>query len=134
MGSIDRPFHNPEGKSWNRHCNASPGCCRDDGGREERQRLENMPTLSEKVDPVLFLLIGGIIFFSLSLFAVDLWFKQDQALFSVLSSLVSGFAGSFFTRLRPKDAPTPASSPDATVDTTATTTVHTEPAKDPAKP
>jgi hypothetical protein len=84
-----------------------------------------MPSTSEKLDPVLLLLLAGIIFFALTLFAVDIWFKQDQALFSVLSSLVSGFAGSFFTRLRPKDAPI--APPNATVDTTATTTVHRGP-------
>ena len=89
-----------------------------------------MPTNSEKIDPVLLLLLAGIIFFALTLFAVDIWFKQDQALFSVLSSLVSGFAGSFFTRLRPKDAATtipPGATVDTTVDTKTATVVHQPP-------
>jgi hypothetical protein len=85
-----------------------------------------MPTSYEKIDPVLLLLLAGIVFFSLTLFAVDIWFKQDQALFSVLSSLVSGFAGSFFTRLRPKDVAPASVPPGATVDTTTVAKVHQE--------
>jgi|HubBroStandDraft_6_1064221.scaffolds.fasta_scaffold536205_2 hypothetical protein len=91
-----------------------------------------MPSTSEKLDPVLLLLLAGIIFFALTLFAVDIWFKQDQALFSVLSSLVSGFAGSFFTRLRPKDTPPSLPISDkSTVDVSAT--LHQE-AAPPAEP
>jgi uncharacterized membrane protein len=60
---------------------------------------------AEKLDRVLLLLLAGMVFFTGALFAAKIWFKDDAALFTVLSGLVTGFAGSFFTRLKPKDTP-----------------------------
>lgn len=82
----------------------------------------------EKLDKVLILLLGGILFFVGCLFSAEIWFKDDGQLFTSITALLSGFAGSFFTRLKPRDqAPSLPISDKSTVDVQAT--LHQEPPK-----
>ncbi len=55
----------------------------------------------EKIDPVLKLLFAGMVLFTAVLIGVTWFFKDDGQIFQVVSALVSGLAGSFFTRLKP---------------------------------
>ena len=59
--------------------------------------------MTEKVDYVLFLLFAGMLMFAGLLFVCDVWFKDDAQLFQVIAGLLTGFSGSFFTRLKPKE-------------------------------
>jgi len=60
--------------------------------------------LKERIDRVLYLLFAGMVFFSIMLLYVEHFFKDDGQLFQVVSGLITGFAGAFFTRL--KSSPT----------------------------
>lgn len=75
---------------------------------------------NEKIDRVLLLLLAGTMFFTGALFAGRIWFKDDQALFSVLAGLVTAFSASFFTRLKPKDTPPSLPIDKSTLDVSAT--------------
>lgn len=55
-----------------------------------------------KVDPVLLLLFSGITIFTGVMIFIEFKFKDDGQLFQVVSGLVAGFAGAFFTRLKPR--------------------------------
>lgn len=55
-----------------------------------------------KIDPVLLLLFVGITIFTGVMIWVDHAFHDDGQIFQVCSGLVTGFAGAFFTRLKPR--------------------------------
>ncbi len=57
--------------------------------------------MSEKIEPVLKLLVGCLVFSVLALFASEIWFKEDSQLFQVLAGLVTGFGASLLTRVKP---------------------------------
>ena len=54
----------------------------------------------KRIDPILWLLLGGIIWASLMLILCDEIFNSDGEVFQVFAALVAGFSGSFFTRLK----------------------------------
>lgn len=58
----------------------------------------------KRIDPILFLLLGGMVFFTGVLVYTAHAFKDDGQIFQVLSGLVIGFSASFFTRVTPKKA------------------------------
>ena len=55
---------------------------------------------TEKVDPVLYLLFIGMVFFTAVLIGVEYFFKDDGQVFQVVAGILTGFAGSFFTKLK----------------------------------
>ncbi len=57
---------------------------------------------SWKIDPVLLLLFSGVLAFTGLLIWVAKAFPNDGQTFQVISGLLTGFAGSFFTRLNPR--------------------------------
>ena len=58
----------------------------------------------EKIDPVLYMLIGGMVFFTVILFASEIWFSSDSQLFQVVAGVLTGFTGAFFGRLKPSES------------------------------
>jgi len=57
----------------------------------------------QKLDQVLLLLLAGIVFFTLAVFAAEHWYPMDGQLFQVMSNLLSGFGGALLMRIKPKD-------------------------------
>jgi hypothetical protein len=57
------------------------------------------------IEPIVWLLAGGIVFFSLIIFACEHWYANDGALFQVFSNLLAGFSGALFMR-KPKTTET----------------------------
>lgn len=55
-----------------------------------------------RIDPILFLLLGGMAFFTGILIYTAHAFKDDGQIFQVIGSIVTGFVASFFTRVTPK--------------------------------
>ena len=70
-----------------------------------------------RIDPVLLLLFAGLCLFTLVLIFVEWRFNSDGQIFQVVSGVLTGFAGAFFTRMNPKKQE----------DTTTTATVRAEP-------
>ena len=58
---------------------------------------------SNKIDPVLYLLAVCMLVFTGILIWVEYRFQNDGQMFQVIAGLLTGFAGSFFTRLKPPD-------------------------------
>lgn len=86
-----------------------------------------------RIDPVLWLLFFGLVFFTGVLLAVAHFDATDGQTFQVVSSLVAGFAGSFFTRLKPaKTEPQDESVSTTTITTRPIPVVAVEQAKEPA--
>lgn len=56
---------------------------------------------TEKIEPVLLLLVGVMLFFVLTLFLAEYWFQSDSQLFQVMAQLLSGIAGAFMGRIKP---------------------------------
>ena len=56
-------------------------------------------------DPVLLILFAGIWISVGIMIACAVWFKDDGQIFQVLSSLVAGFSGAFFGRMKPQEKP-----------------------------
>lgn len=65
---------------------------------------ETKQTISKNIEPIVFLLFGGIIFFTLLLVAISKWSPNDGQTFQVVSGLLTGFAGAFMMRVKPLDA------------------------------
>lgn len=66
------------------------------------------PTPREKVDPVLYLLFVGMVFFTFILIGSEHYFMSDGQMFQVIAGLLAGFSGAFFGRITPtKQTPTP---------------------------
>lgn len=62
---------------------------------------ETKQTISKSIEPIVFLLFGGIIFFTLLLVAISKWSPNDGQTFQVVSGLLTGFAGAFMMRVKP---------------------------------
>lgn len=56
---------------------------------------------TEPVEPVVYLLFVGIVFFTLILFAAEHFFNNDSQLFQVIAGVLTGFAGGFLARIKP---------------------------------
>lgn len=59
------------------------------------------PRHSEKIDPVLYLIFGGMVFFTFVLIGVEHFFMQDAQVFQVVAGILTGFTGAFFARMKP---------------------------------
>jgi hypothetical protein len=86
-------------------------------------------TPSTRVEPVLLLIFLGILVFLGALFAAETFFPMDGAMFQAVASLLSGFAGAFLMRVKPR------TDTDSSVTTTTgappqTLTVQTSPSTD----
>ena len=79
-------------------------------------------TEESKVEPVLLLLFGGIVFFTLMLFVSERFFPMDGQIFQVISGLLTGFGGAFMMRVKPRDTP---SAPPGTIAQVTSTTQTT---------
>ena len=55
----------------------------------------------EKVEPVLKLIAAGLVFFTVVLIGVDWGMHQDTQIFQVIAGILAGFAGGFFSRIKP---------------------------------
>lgn len=58
-----------------------------------------------RIDPILWLLFLGIVFFSGMLLYVEHTFPSDGQLFVVVSGLLTSFSGAFFMRVKPNVPP-----------------------------
>jgi len=54
-----------------------------------------------KIDPILLLLALMVLFFTVTLIVTAIWFKPESQIITIIASLATGFAGSFFTRIKP---------------------------------
>lgn len=71
----------------------------------------------KQLDPILKLLLGGIVFFLAVLLYIQKWFPNDGQTFQVVAGLLTGFSGAFLGFARkelgvedpPKDKEPPAS-------------------------
>ncbi len=57
----------------------------------------------ERVEPIIWLLFGAVVFFAVMLIAVSKLSPNDGQTFQVISSLLTGFAGALFMRIKPAD-------------------------------
>ena len=55
-----------------------------------------------QLEPVLFLLSGMVVLFTLLLFISEKMFPNDGQIFQILGNLVSGFAGALLMRVKPR--------------------------------
>ena len=62
-----------------------------------------------KLEPVLLLILGAMVFFTLVLVASEVFFKDDSQLFQVIAGLLTALTGAFLGRVKP--------SPDKTTET-----------------
>lgn len=89
------------------------------------------PTPPEKIDPVLYLLFSGMIFFTLILIGVEYFFMADGQMFQVVAGVLTGFTGAFFGRMKP-GAGTGSHSPGG--DDNSTNVIMPPPPPKPARP
>lgn len=83
---------------------------------------------SQKVESIIILLFGAVVFFSLMLVAISKWSPNDGQTFQVISSLVTGFAGALMMRVKPPDSRLPLPPGSTQVkETTSVTQVEPEP-------
>ena len=85
------------------------------------------------IDPILKMLVGLVIFFSLLLIAVARFMSSDGQTFQILSSLVSGFAGALLLRIKPRDASDKDVQPGVARETLTVEKQTTPPVAEPAK-
>jgi hypothetical protein len=90
------------------------------------------PNKPEPVDPVLYLLFAGMIFFTMILIGVEHFFMQDAQVFQVIAGVLTGFTGAFFGRMKPGPSHSPGGD-DNSVNVTAPPAPTTPPAR-PARP
>lgn len=55
------------------------------------------------VERILYLLLGGIAFFSLVLIVVEVFFRTESDVFQVFANVLSAFVGAFLLRVKPPD-------------------------------
>lgn len=59
-----------------------------------------------KLEPVLKLLFVCMVFFTLVLFAAEVWFANDSQLFQVVAGVLTGVVGAFLGRIKPSKGDT----------------------------
>jgi hypothetical protein len=77
-----------------------------------------------KVDPILKLLAGLLVFFTFVLIACDYGFKSEGQVFQVFSGVLTGLMGAFLARIKPPshdDVTLPPGTSQATIQTTMAT-------------
>lgn len=52
------------------------------------------------IEPILILLLGGVVFFTLLMIGTNFFFPNDGQVFTTISNLISGFSGAFFMRVK----------------------------------
>lgn len=57
------------------------------------------------VDPVLWLLVAMMVFFTLVMIACEVWFVTDSQLFQVFAGVLTALSGAFLGRIKPAAAP-----------------------------
>ena len=64
--------------------------------------MENLPqgNRTEPIEPIMYMLFGGMVFFTAILIGIEVWFKDDGQVFQVVAGLLTGFSGAFFGRLK----------------------------------
>lgn len=82
----------------------------------------------ERVEPIVALLFGGLVFFTGMVFMCEHFYKDDGQLFQVISNLLSAFSGAFFMRIKARGTETPQVPPGTT--TATVTTAVPEPPKE----
>lgn len=83
---------------------------------------------SQKIEPIIYLLFGAVVFFSLMLVGISKWSPNDGQTFQCISTLVSGFAGALMMRVKPPDTRQPLPPGSTQVkETTSVTQVAEEP-------
>lgn len=55
----------------------------------------------EKIEPIILVLCGMAIFFTLAIFLGEKWFNNDAQLFQVFSNVLSGVVGAILMRVKP---------------------------------
>lgn len=55
-----------------------------------------------KVEPVVYLLFAGMMFFTAIVLICDKFFPNDGQVFQVMANLLAGFSGAFFMRIKTK--------------------------------
>jgi hypothetical protein len=63
--------------------------------------------MPSKVEPIVLLLFGAMVFFTVCLFIAEKWFGTDGQLFQVISGLLTGIAGAFLMRVKPNTSDKP---------------------------
>lgn len=73
----------------------------------------------EPIEPIVFLLTGLIVFFSILVIFCEHYFSMDGQIFTVFTGLLGSIAGAFLMRIKPKATSSP--SDDTDQDVTVTT-------------
>ena len=93
--------------------------------------------MNQRVEPIVMLLAGLVVFFTLLLVGVAKFMAMDGQTFQVVSGLVTGFAGALLMRVKPRAAADPSGDPlpeGTTRKTEVQSAVHTETVVPPAAP
>lgn len=61
----------------------------------------------QKLEPILMLLFGSMVFFTGILFASEIWFASDSQLFQVVAGILTGITGAFLGRIKPSKSEDP---------------------------
>lgn len=77
----------------------------------------------KRIDPVLLLLMFGLIFFTGILIFVEHFFPSDGQVFQVVSGVLTAFSGAFFMRVKPQ-TPQEEKSPDSKLTETQVTKIE----------
>lgn len=74
--------------------------------------------MNKQIDPVLYLLFIGMVFFAIILIFCEHYFMSDGQMFQVMAGLLTGFGGAFFGRINPsKDKLVPGTTQITAVET-----------------
>ena len=64
-------------------------------------KREDMKYQDWRIEPILLLMFGGLVFFTVALMYVAHLFPGNDKLFIAISAVLSGFASAFFVRVNP---------------------------------
>ena len=53
-----------------------------------------------KIEPVIYLLTGLLVFFTVAIFCAEWWFKSDGAFFQAIAAILGMIAGSLMTKVK----------------------------------
>ena len=81
----------------------------------------------ETVDPVLKMLCGMVVFFTMVLFVAEKYFGNDAQIFQVVAGLLTGFGGALLMRVKPRGTDGASVNIDASAAKTVQSTQETTP-------
>lgn len=58
-----------------------------------------------RVEPIVLLLVGLVLFFTLVLIGIAVFLSSDGQTFQVIANLVAGFSGALLMRVKPRGSP-----------------------------